>query len=181
MINKTAIPYNNFKSQLNEIPRNKLAGTFVKIKDYNPSDHTLKIVRADNGEPLIPNVDINAEIVRSKSFEQQRSKTLKNLPAPDAPILEVNDHDASIRGSGNNGFFSTRQFGNIIKGPMSISAQPHEIRVSGMMNFNPLLLSGFPSTIVTPIPVFQWSLPSGSMLGPIAQDIALIGTLIGAL
>ena len=104
MINKTAIPYNNFKSQLNEIPRNKLAGTFVKIKDYNPSDHTLKIVRADNGEPLIPNVDINAEIVRSKSFEQQRSKTLKTLPAPDAPILEVNDHDASIRGSGNNGF-----------------------------------------------------------------------------
>lgn len=178
---KQAIPYDSFKSAVKDLPRNKLAGTLVKIQDYNPSDHTLKIVNAETGEPLVPNVDINAEVVRSKGFEQPNSKSIKALAAPDAPIMEVSDSDASIRGSSNNGFFSTRESGNIVKGPISFSAQPHEIRVSGMMTLHPLLLSGFPSTIVTPIPVLQWSLPSAEMLGPIAKDIALIGTLLGAI
>lgn len=179
--NKQGIPYDSFKTKIKDLPRNKLAGTLIKIADYNPSNHTLKIVNAETGEPLVPNVDISTEVVRSKGFEQPNSKSIKTLAAPDAPIMEVSDSDVSIRGSSNNGFFSTREFGNIVKGPTSFSAQPHEIRMSGIMNFHPLLLSGFPSTIVTPIPVFQWSLPSAGMLGPIAKDIALIGTLLGAI
>jgi hypothetical protein len=42
-------------------------------------------------------------------------------------------------------------------------------------------MTGFASTMVTPIPTFQWSLPVGAMLGPIVKDIALISTLVGAL
>lgn len=179
---KKAVWYNDFKAddKLRAANRSNLAGTMVKIQDYNPSNHSLKVARLADGQPLIENIDTTEEIVRSKSFEQPNTKTLKTLSAPDAPIVEVNDHEASVRGSSNNGFYSFREFGNVIKGPTSFSAQPHEIKMSGIMNFHPLLLSGFPSTIVTPIPVLQWSLPTGSMLGPIVKDIALISTLIGA-
>lgn len=179
---KKAVWYNDFKTddKLISPKRSNFAGTLVKIKDYNPSNHSLKVVRYDNGQPLIGNIDVIDEIERSKSFEQPKSKTLKTFASANAPIIEVNDHEASIRGSSDHGFYSSKDFGNIVKGPISFSAQPHEMKMSGIMNFHPLLLSGFPSTIVTPIPVLQWSLPSASMLAPIAKDIALISTLIGA-
>lgn len=157
------------------------AGTQVVIEDYIPETHLLKIKRLDDGQPLAGTYDTTGEVTRSKSYDQKKAKVLKTLAAPDAPIVEVDDDGASMRGSSNNGFYSYREFGNIITGPTSFSAQPHEIKMSGIMNFHPLLLSGFPSTIVTPIPTLQWSLPTGSMLGPIVKDIALIGTLIGAL
>lgn len=174
--------YNDFKAEDKLVAPKKAvdAGTKVIIEDYIPESHSLKIKRLDDGKPLGGTIDTQEEVVRSKAYEQKNSKVLKTLAAPDAPIIEVDDHGASVRGSSNNGFHSYREFGNVITGPTSFSAQPHEIKMSGIMNFHPLLLSGFPSTIVTPIPVLQWSLPTGSMLGPIVKDIALIGTLIGA-
>lgn len=178
---KKAVWYNDFKAddKIVSSKRSNLAGTLVKIKDYNPANHSLKVVRLDDGQPLIGNIDTTQDIQRSKEFEQPKAKTLKTLAAPGAPIIEVNDHEASIRGSSDNGFYSFKDFGNVVKGPISFSAQPHEMKMSGIMNFHPLLLSGFPSTMNTPIPVLQWSLPSASMLAPIAKDIALISTLIG--
>ena len=179
---KQAVWYSDFENhdKLNSPKKSELAGTLVQIQDYNPASHTLKVVDAITKKPLIDKVDTISDIKRSKPFEQENNKVLKTLPAPDAPIVEVNDTEASIRGSGDNGFFSSREFGNIIKGPISISAQPHEVRVSGLFTLHPLLTSGFPSTMVTPIPVLQWSLPSGAMLGPIAKEVALMATLIGA-
>jgi hypothetical protein len=156
------------------------AGTPVIIDEYLPASHSLKIRKLSDGKPLTENKDTTEEIVRSKGYEKKNNKVLKTLAAPDAPIVEVSDDEASMRGSSNNGFYSFREFGNVITGPTSFSAQPHEIRMSGLQTLHPLLLSGFPSTILTPIPVLQWSLPTGAMLGPIVKDIALIATLIGA-
>lgn len=178
---KQAVWYSDFE-QTDKLTHSKVsehAGTLVKIQDYNPANHSVKVVRLDNGQPLVGNIATTKDINQSKAFEQPRAKVLKTLPAPDAPIVEVNDQEASIRGSSTSGFHSSREFGNIVKGPISFSAQPHEMRVGGIMTFHPLLMSGFPSTMVTPIPTFRWSLPTGSMLGPIAKDIALMSTLLG--
>lgn len=179
---KQAVWYNDFRNddKLTNVKKSELAGKLVQIQDYNPSSHTLKVVDAKTKKPIVDKIDTITDIQRSKPFEQENSKVLKTLPAPDAPIVEVNDSEASVRGSSDSGFYSSREFGNIVKGPISFSAQPHEMRMAGLFTLHPLLTSGFPSTIVTPIPTFQWSLPSGAMLAPIAREVALISTLIGA-
>lgn len=178
-----AVWYESFEadSKTSSIKKSEDAGTLVVIEDYNPGHHLLKVKRLSNGQPIRKPISRSEDLNKGKPFEQSNAKTLKTLAAPDAPIIEVNDHQSSIRGSSTSGFYSTREFGNIVKGPISFSAEPHEMRVSGIMNFHPLLMSGFPSTIVTPIPTFQWSLPSAAMLGPIAKDVALMATLIGVL
>jgi hypothetical protein len=178
---QSAVSYKEYETNEKNInlKKSEFAGTLVEIKDYNPAHHSLKVVRVSDGKPLVGNTTRDSNINKSKPFEQPNSISFKTLPAPDAPILEVNDSEASMRGSSGDGFYSSRQFGNIVKGPTSFSALPHEIRVSGLMTLHPLLTSGFPSTIVTPIPTLQWSLPSGAMLGPIAKDVALMATLVG--
>lgn len=180
---KNAVWYESFESdsKTSSLKKSVDAGTIVRIQDYNPTYHTLKVVRESDGKPIRPNRTTQKKIENGKLFEQPNTKVLKTLSAPDAPIIEVNDEEASIRGSSGYGFFSSRQFGNILKGPVSFSAQPHEVRIGGLMTLHPLLTSGFPSTIVTPIPTLQWSLPTASMLGPIAKDVALISTLVGVI
>lgn len=176
-----AVSYKDYESndKISNNKRSEFAGVLVKIKDYNPAHHSLKVVRLSDGKPLVGSTTRAENINKTKPFDQPNTINFKTLSAPDAPIFEVGDDEVSIRGSSSNGFHSSRQFGNIIKGPLSISAMPHEVRVSGLMTLHPLLTSGFPSTIVTPIPTLQWSLPSGAMLAPIAKDIALMSTLIG--
>ncbi len=180
---KNAVWYQSFESdsKTSTLKKSVDAGTIVRIQDYNPTYHTLKIVRDSDGKPLRPSKTTENKVINQKLFDQPNTKVLKTLPAPDAPIIEVNDEEASVRGSSNYGFFSSRQFGNVLKGPVSFSAQPHEIRIGGLMTLHPLLTSGFPSTIVTPIPTLQWSLPTAAMLGPMAKDIALISTLVGVI
>lgn len=176
-----AVSYKEYESNSKTVASKKseFSGVLVKIKDYNPAHHSLKVVRLSDGKPLVGNITRTSNINKPKPYDQPNTINFKTLAAPNSPIFEVGDDEVSIRGSSSNGFHSTKDFGNIIKGPLSISAMPHEVRISGLMTLHPLLTSGFPSTIVTPIPTLQWSLPSGSMLGPIAKDIALMSTLIG--
>lgn len=167
----------------NPVPKSesKHSGTLVRIKDFNDSKHLVKVTRADDGEPLEKDIEIPGDIKQNKPFEKRAAKTIKTLPTQDGPIMEVSDDQASIRGSSTSGFISDNQFGNIIQGPTSITAAPHEIRVSGVTTLNPLLTTCFPSTIVTPLPVCVWSLPGAGLVGPIAKDIAVVGTLIASL
>lgn len=178
---QSAVSYKEHEAsgKTGNLKKSELAGTLVKIEHYDPTHHTLKIVRYSDGLPVRENINTTAIINKTPTFEQSNAVSFKTLPSPDSPIVQINDHEASLRGSSNEGLYSSREFGNIVKGATSFSALPHEIRVAGLMTFHPLLTSGFPSTIVTPLPTFQWSLPSGAMLGPIAKDIALMATLIG--
>lgn len=176
-----------FKSSLasehNPVPRScsEHKGTIVQIKDVNPSNHTLKVVRASDGQPLEDGAYVEGRIEQIKPYQANLSKWLKVSEFQDGAIVEVSEETVSIRGSSNNGFFSTSQFGNIIKGPTSFSAAPHEIRMTGVTTLNPLLTSCFPSTIVTPISTNVWSIPGASMLAPIAKDVSIMATLITAL
>ena len=164
------------------VARSEFAGTMIKVIDYDPSRHLVKVVRKKDNKPLIDSKDRDSAPLQKKEYEHPLSKILKTSSLPDSPIIEVTDDMASIRGNSNYGFFSFREGGaNIIKGPLSIGAQPHQVRLSGITTLNPLLTSGFPSTIVTPMPTCVWSIPTSAMVKPLMESVMVAGTLAAAL
>lgn len=179
MINKNK----HGSSMPNKIPKAKseYAGTIVKIVDYDPANHLVSVIKQD-GKPLEKPYETQQAVLQKKTYSQPTSKVLKTSNAGDGPVIEVDDTSASVRGNADYGFFSFREGGgNIIKGPLSIGAAPNQIKVSGLHTFNPIALSGFPSTIVTPIPTFLWSLPAAGAIKPLLKDVAIMSTLVSAL
>ena len=165
----------------NKIPKAKseYAGKIVKIKDYDPAKHLVSVVDLEN-RPLEQDLETQQRVVQKKAYDQPPTKVLKTSDAADGPILEVGNSSVSMRGNGDYGYFSYREGGaNIIKGPLSIGASADKIKVGGLHTLNPLAFSGFPSTIVTPIPTFLWALPSAAIIKPLLKDIAIMSTLIG--
>jgi len=156
------------------------AGVLVRIQEYDPGHHRLKVVREDTGLPLRKSKWTEEEIEQQFAYQHRTAKTLKTLPGKNGPVVEVNDEMAFIQGSAKDGFFTTQKYGNIIKGPLSIEAKPHEIRLSGITILNPLLLSGFPSTIVTPLPTTIFNIPGATLAGTMGKDVAIMAGIIAA-
>lgn len=157
-------------------------GTMVKIVEYDPARHLIKVVRSSDNQPLEPDIQMDTDIIQAKAYNRPAGKSLKTLSAPGGPILEVTDSYASIRGNAEFGFFSFREGGgNIIKGPLSIGAIPSQVRLAGVTTLNPLLTSCFPSTIVTPIPTTIWSMPAASAIQPLLKDVTIMATLVSAM
>lgn len=171
----------NSSSNKKKTAGSELSGTPIRIKDYNPSKHLLKVVRVDNGEPLEEDLTILGEDTQVKPYEQVSSKCLKTSEKQDGPILQATDDAVSMRGSKESGFYSFAEHGNIITGPLSIAAAPQDIRLSGVNTLNPLITSGFPSTIVTPIPATLISIPGGAAMKQIAKDVVLMSILVAAM
>jgi len=158
-----------------------LAGIRVRIVDYDPSRHLVKVTMMD-GSPLRSNVQTDTPVYKEKKFKPVPSKTIKYSDDINGPIVEVNNEVASLRGNPDYGFFSFREGGgNIIKGPLSIATEPQNVRLSGIHILNPLINSGFPSTIVTPIPTTLFSIPGTSAVMPMLRDTVIIGTLVSAM
>ena len=76
--------------------------------------------------------------------------------------------------SGPNSITTTKDAGNFIQGPTSFSSAIENIKVGGIFRFNPMLSTGIPSTMVTPMPVLTIDLPIGNIA--IASQIAAIST-----
>jgi hypothetical protein len=149
--------------------------------DYDPANHLVKVVKAADNKPLEKDYETQQEVIKKKPYKQPRSKVLKTSSAGDGPIIEVNDSLASMRGNADYGFFSYREgAGNIIKGPISFGAAAQQMKFQGLHTLNPIALSGFPSTIVTPIPTFLWALPAAAAVKPLLKDITVMGTLVSA-
>lgn len=68
--------------------------------------------------------------------------------------------------------------GTIIRGPIGITNRPQDIRIAGFWVLNDLILSGMPSTIMTPIPVAKFS-PPLETVAQTASNAATIAALIG--
>lgn len=157
------------------------SGTLVRIVDYDPEKHLVKVVRLADNKPLEPDKDSTEEYNPNREYEQPNSKVLKVSQAADGPIVESNESYVRMSGNANHGFFSFREGGaNIIKGPLSIATEPHQVRLSGLSTLNPLLTSGFPSTIVTPIPTCIWNLPSAGIIKPLLTDVMIAGSIVAA-
>lgn len=61
--------------------------------------------------------------------------------------------------SGPNSITTTNDAGNFIQGPVSFSSSIENIKIGGIFRFNPMLSTGIPSTMVTPVPVLTIDLP----------------------
>jgi len=157
------------------------AGTLVKIVDYDPGKHLVKVVKVADNNPLDKDQEVDQQTDQKKRWEQPRSKTVKTSEFPNAPIMEANDDTVSLRGNKHYGMFSYREGGgNIVKGPLSIASEPHQVKLAGLSTLNPLTTSGFPSTIVTPMPMTNWSLPTAGMVKPILTSVLVAGTILAA-
>jgi len=58
---------------------------------------------------------------------------------------------------------AVRDAGVFINGPVSISSGISSFKMGGIYRFNPMLSTGIPSTLTTPMPVFKLDLPVKNM------------------
>lgn len=83
------------------------------------------------------------------------SDTLLDL-SPETGVLAAGEMSIAVNKSA----------GSFIVGPVSITSPFTNIRFSsGTMKLNTLLLSCMPSTIITPIPVFELDMPAKAISG----------------
>lgn len=52
-----------------------------------------------------------------------------------------------------------KDYGVFVNGPFSVSSPPTSVVFGGFYKFNPLTMSGIPSTMVTPVPTFEITVP----------------------
>jgi len=86
-----------------------------------------------------------------RKLTKYRSTSKSGVSVRDERITLVGDRDKHISVDAKTGAF--------ISGPTSILAAPEQIRISGLWQFRPEVLSTVASTIVTPHPVLQLNIP----------------------
>lgn len=100
-------------------------------------------------------------------------KVLKDSAASSAMVIAGTDYTQLT--AGPNSISSTKDSGNYINGPLSISSNIDNIRVGGMYVFNPQLSTGLPSTIITPIPTLVFDIPIKNLASQAAISAVLKG------
>ena len=86
---------------------------------------------------------------------------IKDTPESSS-FLQVGEGYSQIA-SGPNSITTTNDAGNFIQGPTSFSSSIENIKVAGIFRFNPMLSTGIPSSMVTPMPVLMIDLPIGNI------------------
>ena len=79
--------------------------------------------------------------------------------------------------SGPNSVSATNDSGVFINGPLSISSPPSSIKIGAVFRINPLTATCFPSTMITPIPLFQMDLPVQNIAGITGIASMVLSTL----
>lgn len=101
-------------------------------------------------------------------------KIIKNTPESSCMVVAGSEYTQITAGA--NSFTTTRESGNFVNGPLSISSNVDNIRVGGIWKFNPQLSTGLPSTMITPIPTLVFDLPIKNL-----ASSALIAGVLAAL
>jgi len=91
-----------------------------------------------------------------------------------AITLETN---TAILSSGANSFTSTMDDGNYVNGPISFSSDFTKMRFAGVYKFSSLLANTVPSTVISPIPVFEIDLPVAEMAGLVSIAAMVLGAV----
>ena len=92
-------------------------------------------------------------------------------------VLSLGDQSATLA-SGEMSITTNSQYGNFILGPLSITSPFTNIRFnSGMFKFNSLLLSTMPSTLASPVPVFEIDLPTDNIASVTSLTTMILATL----
>ena len=123
---------------------------------------------------------------KMRKLRYVETRLLKASPTARAAIMlapDIIDISAPDRDDAKNtiGVSVIGRTGVVLRGPVGMTGLPNEIRIGGMWVFNNVLLSGAPSTILTPISVLKFSLPLAEVQEMASTAIALgaIGTIGG--
>lgn len=81
--------------------------------------------------------------------------------------------------AGQNSISTDKEAGNFINGPLAITTSFTNIRWSGMFKFNNLLALGIPSTLITPVSVFDIELPMKELAGYISLTSVIMSAAMG--
>lgn len=112
---------------------------------------------------------------------QARTKIIKaGSGATAAVAVGANFIDLSAPAKGDDEPLgvSVTEDGTVLRGKVGFTNQPSDISLAGMWSFNDLILSGAPSTIITPIPTTVFKPPLES-LSRYIQSAAVIAVLAG--
>lgn len=102
-------------------------------------------------------------------------KVIKDSAESSAMVIAGTDYTQLT--AGPNSITTTRDSGNYVNGPLSISSSIENIRVCGIYKFNPQLATGLPSTIITPIPTLVFDIPIKNLASQAAISAVLKGLL----
>ena len=80
-------------------------------------------------------------------------------PSPTSTTVVDIREDVATMSAGSMSVSTHKDYGSFINGPLSISSPPTSITIGGFYKFNPVALSGMPSTIITPVPTFEVTVP----------------------
>ena len=86
-------------------------------------------------------------------------RKLTKLRSTSKSGVSVRDERVSLIGDSQKHVSVDAKTGTFISGPASLVAAPEQIRISGLWQLRPELLSTVASTIVTPNPVLQLNIP----------------------
>ncbi|RLA68526.1 MAG: hypothetical protein DRQ78_00120 [Epsilonproteobacteria bacterium] len=92
--------------------------------------------------------------------------------------LNLSPNDAIIA-SGSYSISCTKEYGNFINGPVSLSSPFTSIRFGGVFKFNSLLANQMPSNVITPIPSLELDLPIPEAAGLLALSTMVLSTAAG--
>lgn len=96
---------------------------------------------------------------------------------PDSSSFLQVDEGYSQIAAGPNSITTSNDAGNFIQGPVSFSSPIENIKFSGIYRFNPMLATGIPSTMITPMPVLTLDLPL-SNIATLSKVAAIALTLV---
>mgnify|MGYP003605881823 CR=1 FL=1 len=68
--------------------------------------------------------------------------------------------DIAIISSGATSVSTHLKYGVFVNGPLSVSSPPTSVTFGGFYKFNPVAASGMPSTLITPVPTFEVTVPT---------------------
>lgn len=102
-------------------------------------------------------------------------KVLKS--GADSSCMFIAGSTSSIMAAGPNSFSTTRDSGNFINGPLSITSSIEHIKVGGMWKFNPQLSTGIASTLITPVPTLVFDMPIKNLASQAAISSVLKGLM----
>ena len=96
----------------------------------------------------------------------------------DSKVLHNYGDTTLTMAAGEMSISTDQNYGNFIVGPLSITSPFTSIRFnSGLFKFNSLLLSTMPSTLITPVPVFEFDMPIKALSGLTSISKMILSTV----
>ena len=100
-------------------------------------------------------------------------------PSPTSTTLVDMTEDVTSVSAGSMAVSVHKDYGTFINGPLSVSSPPTSITLGGFYKFNPTALSGMPSTLITPVPTFEVTVPVKNIGVQTAINTAVLSSITG--